>query len=175
MSEETLAGLRWIRDDYSHVVASAGPADLEGPSDGTRWTNGQLLFHMWFGQRIARVFVPLFGVLGRLPRPLGVGYARLLSALTRPYNWVNFVAPVGGARLVGPHRTDRWMRADTDWLLRWATAASDKKLGLTAHVPAEWDPYFSSSMSRADILDWAPKHYRHHRNQLTLPATRRSG
>jgi hypothetical protein len=35
-------------------------------------------------------------------------------------------------------------------------------------VPESWDPYFLPWMSRSDVLDWAPKHYRRHRAQLTL-------
>lgn len=169
-SPQTLDALRWVRDDFCAIASSAGGAELDAPSRGTRWTNRQLLFHMWFGQRIARAFIPVFGILGRLPRPVAVGYARLLSALTGPYNWINYIAPVGGAELVGAERVMRWMRADTERLVRWATSATNQQLRLTAPVPADWDPNFQPEMTRLDILDWAPKHYRHHRTQLSLTA-----
>lgn len=156
-------------DDYCAIAAVADRRGLAAPSRGTRWTNGQLLFHMWFGQRIARVFIPVFGLLGRLPRPVSTGYARLLSTLTRPYHWINFIAPVGGARLVSPARAARWMQADTRRLLRWAGSATEEQLALSAPVPVEWDPYFLPEMSRQDVLDWAARHYRHHRAQLDLP------
>ena len=35
-------------------------------------------------------------------------------------------------------------------------------------IPPSWDPYFSSWMDRAELMAWAPTHYRHHRRQLTL-------
>ena len=37
------------RHDFRRLVDDATPADLRRPSDGTRWTNQQLLFHMMFG------------------------------------------------------------------------------------------------------------------------------
>lgn len=113
-SRETLDVLRWVCDDYCAAVAGASRAELGAPSRGTRWTNRELLFHMWFGQRIARVFIPVFGLLGLLPRPVSARYARLLSALTGPYNWINYIAPVGGSKLVSLDRLMLWMRADTD-------------------------------------------------------------
>ena len=60
------------------------------------------------------------------------------------------------------------MRRDTTWLLRWAEAASAQDLARGMSVPTSWDPYFLPWMNRTDLLNWAPKHYRHHRAQLTL-------
>jgi hypothetical protein len=60
------------------------------------------------------------------------------------------------------------MAHDTAALLRWADAASDDDLARGMSVPAAWDPYFTPWMSRRDVLEWAPKHYRHHRAQLTM-------
>lgn len=168
MDQRTLTALRWVSDDYRCLTDSARPDELAAPSNGTRWTNAQLLFHMWFGQRIALAFIILFAVLGRLPRPISIGFARLLTALTVPYNWINYAAPLGGARLVGLQRSQRWMSADTYRLLHWAATATDTQLRLRAAVPPDWDPYFQPWMTRADILNWAPQHYRHHRAQLTL-------
>jgi len=45
-----------IRDEMEHarqafhqLLDHATPGELQRPSDGTRWTNEQLLFHMLFG------------------------------------------------------------------------------------------------------------------------------
>lgn len=168
VDDATLEALAWTRDDYRDLVMSVDPDELDRPTTGTRWTNRELLFHMWFGQHIARVVVPVLGVFGRLPRPASAAYSRLLTTATRPYDWVNYIGPVGGARLVGLRRAERWMRADTDWLLRWASRASEAELKRGMVVPTSWDPYFSPWMNRVDVLAWAPKHYRHHRAQLTL-------
>lgn len=169
VEEQCLRDLAWIRDDFDRLVAGATSADLDRASDGTRWTNRELLFHMWFGQRITRAVIVLMGLTSRLPWHLDAAFARLLAAATAPYNWINYAGAVGGARTVGLRRARRWMNADTDWILRWAVRASEREVHRGMTVPVAWDPYFASWMSRADLLAWAPKHYRHHRAQLTLP------
>jgi hypothetical protein len=108
-------------------------------------------------------------VTSRLPLRSDVAFAWVLTAATAPYTWINYVAAVGGARLVGLRRARRWMSADTDCLLRWAARAAQSDLSRGMAVPEGWDPYFTHWMSRVDVLTWAPKHYRHHRAQLTLP------
>lgn len=49
---ETRAAVVWVRDDYDMLVRSARPTVLQASTLGTKWTNRELLFHMWFGQRI---------------------------------------------------------------------------------------------------------------------------
>lgn len=171
LPQQQRAALTWVTEDFDALVGGARVDELVRPTRGTRWTNEQLLFHMWFGQRIARVFVPVLGGFSRLPPGASVGWSRLLGSLTRPYDWVNFAAPVAGSRVVPLPRVRQWMRQDTQWLLRWGDEASAVDLARGMTVPASWDPYFTPWMSRLDVLDWAPKHYRHHRAQLTLEAT----
>jgi hypothetical protein len=169
-SEQTRAELVWVAGDYDALIRGAGAAELRGRTRGTRWTNEQLLFHMWFGQRIARALVPVVGGLSRLPPGASLAWSRLLSSMTGPYDWVNYEAAVVGVRGAGLRRARRWMRQDTAWLLRWGDGASAEDLARGMSVPAGWDPYFALWMSRSDVLAWAPKHYRHHRAQLTLTA-----
>lgn len=168
IDDQCLRELAWIRDDFEMLVGPAAPADLDKASMGTRWTNRELLFHMWFGQRITRAVILLMSVTSRLPRGVGTAFARVLTAATTPYNWINYMGAVGGARTVGLRRAQRWMNADTDWLLQWAASASEADVNRGMVVPTTWDPYFAPWMSRADVLAWAPTHYRHHRAQLTL-------
>lgn len=165
--DDVSEALAWIMHDYRELVATAAPEELAAPSRVASWSNRQLLFHMWFGQRIARAFMHVIGVFGRLPRPVSTAYARLLTALTGPYNWVNHMGPVGGARVVPLARVERWMTGDTEALLRWTTG-DPRRLELGMAAPATWDPYFQPWMTRRDVLRWAPMHYRHHRAQLTL-------
>lgn len=168
INPETRAALVWVRDDYDMLVRSAPPTLLQASTLGTKWTNRELLFHMWFGQRIARVVLPVAGGFSHAPAVVGRRFAGLLTAATRPYDWINYVAGVGGARVVSLGRTRRWMQRDTDAVLRWADQASDSDLDRGMAVPPDWDPYFTEWMSRRNFLEWAPKHYRHHRTQLTL-------
>ena len=55
------------RLDFGRLAGDATPADLRRPSDGTRWTNQQLLFHMLFGYLIVRALLILVRVFGPLP------------------------------------------------------------------------------------------------------------
>ncbi|WP_460835271.1 DinB family protein [Nocardioides hungaricus] len=41
--------LERVRADFHHLVVSATSADLRRRTNGTRWTNGQMLWHMAFG------------------------------------------------------------------------------------------------------------------------------
>ena len=56
------------RLDFHQLIADATPADLRRPSDGTKWTNQQLLFHMLFGYLIVRALLVLARVFGLAPR-----------------------------------------------------------------------------------------------------------
>ena len=171
LPDQQRAALTWVAEDFDALVGGTRVDELGRPTQGTRWTNEQLLFHMWFGQRIARAFVPMLGGFSRLPPRASVGWSHLLGVLTRPYDWVNFAAPVAGTRVVPLRRVRQWMHQDTDWLVGWGDRASAEELARGMTVPVSWDPYFIPWMSRLDVLEWAPKHYRHHRAQLTLDAT----
>jgi uncharacterized damage-inducible protein DinB len=37
------------------------------------------------------------------------------------------------------------------------------------HYPTTWDPLFTRYMTLADLYRYPIRHYRHHRQQLTLP------
>jgi len=162
------ASLVWIPDDFDRLVTNAATELLDGPTAGTKWTNRELLFHLWFGQRITRVFIPLIGGFSRLPPGASLAWARLLAAATEPHEWINYTASKLGGRLVPLQVARCWMHHDTDSILRWADHASPEDLSRGMSVPPSWDPYFLPWMSRTDLLEWAPKHYRHHLAQLTL-------
>ena len=53
------AELRRTQADFHDLVARASAQDLRRRSDGTRWTNRQLLWHMVFGYLIVRTLLPL--------------------------------------------------------------------------------------------------------------------
>lgn len=73
-----------------------------------------------------------------------------------------------GGRLFTEARMGRQMEADTAKILRFYDHASPDEMGRGMTIPPSWDPYFSTWMDRAQLMTWAPKHYQHHRRQLTL-------
>jgi hypothetical protein len=66
--------------DFARIVDGPSPSELDAPTDGTRWTNRQLLFHMVLGQNIARSAIPLFGLFSHLPPSASRSWSRLLEA-----------------------------------------------------------------------------------------------
>ena len=61
--------LERARTDLHQLVARATSADLRRRTDGTRWTNQQMLWHMAFGYLIVSRLLRLVRLFGRLPDP----------------------------------------------------------------------------------------------------------
>lgn len=160
--------LIWIADDFACIVAGVRAAELDRSTDGTRWSNRQMLFHLVLGQKIARAGIPLLGGFSRLPPAASRGWSRMLEAGAKPYDWVNWAGSAAAGRVLPLPAMVRMMRGTTRAILRWFERADDAALARGMTMPPSWDPYFQPWMSRRDVLLWAPKHYRHHRRQLTL-------
>ena len=62
-----VADLLACRDDLHRLLAPATPARLRARSNGTRWSNEQLLFHMVFGFLIVRRLLPLVRLMSVMP------------------------------------------------------------------------------------------------------------
>lgn len=160
--------LERVRADFHHLLAEANAADLRRPTDGTRWTNEQMLFHMLFGYMLVRALLPLLGVFARLPRAVGRAFAGLLNAGARPFHVINYVSSVLGSlyydhRRMGP-KMDRTLASLRRRLDR-ETAASLKR-GMP--YPSRWDPFFHDWMTCAGLYRYPTQHYDFHRAQLTL-------
>ncbi len=168
-------GILWIAEDFSRIVRDARPEELGAPTEGTRWTNRQLLFHLVLGQNIAWSAIPLFGLFSHLPPAASRSWSRLLEACTGPYNWVNWAGSAAAGQLLAPGAMVRMMERTTVAIIAWYDRADEAALARGMSVPPSWDPYFSPWMSRREILAWAPQHYRHHRGQLTLTTIADSG
>ncbi|MET9835806.1 DinB family protein [Streptomyces sp. NPDC006385] len=175
MGEHTAMDRQAVRDDYARarqtfhaLVDTASQGGLDRLSDGTRWTNRQLLWHMLFGYIIARVLLVLARIFSRLPRRLGQGFARLLDAGTKPFDLVNCLGPCGAARVVTPRRMAAMLDRITGTLERRLTAEADAGLARGMHYPVRWDPFFKDFMTLADIYRYPTQHFDFHHRQLTL-------
>jgi hypothetical protein len=167
-SDPVRADLEWIARDYWNILKAARPEELYLPTDGTAWTNRQLLFHMLLGQRITRMVIVVMGVFSRLPAGASRAWAAGMTAVTPLYNRLNFAGGVVGGRLITVTRMGRQMEAVTAKILHFYDQASPGELRRGMTIPPSWDPYFSIWMDRAELMTWAAKHYLHHRRQLTL-------
>jgi hypothetical protein len=171
-TSEIVAEMDRVRHDFRDLVDTASVAELRAPSDGTRWTNEQLLFHMLFGYLLVRNLLFLVRAFSRLPDSASRRFAALLNAATRPFHLVNYVGSLGGARVLGYSRMEALMDRVVGGLQRSLaqTPADDLERGM--HFPVGWDPYFADFMTLRDVYHYPTQHYDHHRRQLTLAKAR---
>ena len=156
------------RADFHQLLNGASAADLRRRSDGTRWNNKQLLFHMLLGYLIVQALRRLVVAFDRLPATTNRRFARLLDTLTVPFDVVNYA----GAWLAGsllPRRAlntlaDRTVTA----LQRRVDTETEENLARTMRFPTRWDPNFRETMTLADVYHFPTRHFDFHRRQLTL-------
>ena len=160
--------LERVRADLHHLVERATTADLRRRTNGTRWTNGQMLWHMAFGFLIVRRLLPLVGLFSRLPDPFNRTFAAVLNAGTRPFHVVNYIGSVGGALVFHGSRLTRQLDHTIDLLHRRLDDESEAALGRRMHFPVGWDPFFRDIMALEQVYAYGAQHYDFHRAQLTL-------
>lgn len=166
--QEVHEELERVRADFHRLVANAGPADLRRATNGTRWTNQQLLWHMAFGYLIVQRLLPLVRMFGRLPPRFGRGFATALNAARRPFHLINYLGGCGGALAFRGPRLTRRLDRTLDQLHRRLEAETDESLDLRMHFPADWDPFFHDTMTVEQVYRYGTRHYDFHRTQLTL-------
>jgi hypothetical protein len=161
------ADLERVAGDFHELLDAATPVDLPAPTNGTRWTNEQLLFHMLFGFLLVRTLLILVKAFGRLPAVVSRAFAAALNAGTRPFHAVNYLSALPGPRLL----RGRAMAGLMDRTIRHLRARlgreSDRTLAVAMHFPVGWDPYLKHVMTVADLYAYPIQHYDHHRRQLT--------
>ena len=161
------AELERAASDFHHLLDSASAAELHMPSNGTKWTNKQLLFHMLFGFILVRVLLPLVKGVGRLPPAISQAFAATLNAGARPFHVVNYLSALPGGTVLGSRAMERLMDSTIDHLRHRLAQESVGSLDLAMHFPVGWDPYFKNVMTVADVYCYPTQHYDHHRRQLT--------
>jgi DinB superfamily len=156
------------RSRFHDLLGQASRADLRRPSNGTRWTNRQLLFHMLFGYLIVRTLLPLVRFLGRRPPEWSRRFAATLNAGRRPFHLINFLGSWGGGHVLPTAAMIKLMDRTVRALQHNLSVETEHGLVLTMHFPTSWDPYFQDMMSVFDVYHYGTQHFDHHRNQLSL-------
>jgi DinB superfamily len=159
--------LERVTADFRGLLDSATLSELSMPTNGTRWTNKQLLFHMLFGFVLVRVLLLLVKGFGRLPPSVSRAFAGILNAATRPFHVVNYLSALPGGRVLRSRTMAKLMDRTIDHLRDGLARESEDALGLAMHFPVGWDPYFKDVMTVADVYRYPSQHYDHHRRQLT--------
>jgi hypothetical protein len=150
------------------LIESASAADLARQSEGTRWTNRQVLFHMLFGYLITRSLVMLVKIVSRLPDQFGRGFAGLLDAGTRPFDRINYWGSRAGGQILSPAQVARWMDRVVASLQRGLGRETEQSLLRAMRFPTRWDPYFTETMALRAVYEYPMRHFVHHLRQLTL-------
>jgi Mycothiol maleylpyruvate isomerase N-terminal domain len=157
--------LEHARLDFAELVRQLSPEDLRRPSQCTRWTNRQLLFHMVFGYLIVRTLLPLVHLLGRLG--WSRRFAATLNAARRPFHLINYFGSVGGGQLLSPPAMARLLDRTIHVLQQLLAHESESSLALAMRFPPDWDPYFQPTMTVRDLYHYGTVHFDHHRHQLS--------
>ena len=165
--------LERARLDLHQLVEQATASDLRRRTDGTRWTNGQMLWHMVFGYLIVWRLLPGVRLFGRLPDRYSRRFAAALNASTRPFHMINFLGGCGGALVFHGSRLSRLLDRIVNRLHRRLDAETEESLVTRMHFPVDWDPFFADTMTVADLYHYGTQHYDFHRAQLTLDLDRR--
>jgi hypothetical protein len=154
--------------DFRRLLDAATVVELRAPTNGTKWTNQQLLFHMLFGFLLVRTLLVLVKALSRLPAGTSRTFAAVLNACTRPFHVINYLSALPGAWLLSGLAMGRLMDRIIDHFRASLGRESDRSLAQSMHFPVGWDPYFKDVMTIADVYSYPTQHYEHHRRQLTV-------
>jgi hypothetical protein len=162
------AEMEQARRDFRDLLAQADSVSLRRPSDGTRWTNQQLLFHMLFGYLVVRALLVLARAFGRLPLRASRVFARMLDAACRPFHLVNYLGSCAGARIIPATRMPVMLDHVIGVLQRRLRRETCAALGRGMYYPTSWDPFFAEYMTLAQIYHYPTQHFRYHQQQLAL-------
>jgi len=162
------AEMEQARQDFHRLLSRAAAADLRRPSEGTRWTNQQLLFHMLFGYLVVRALLVLVHIFGLLPDGTSKTFARLLDSARRPFHLINYLGSCAGALIIPPQRMPAMLDHVIAALQKHLKRETDSALRRGMHYPTTWDPFFADYMALADIYRYPTQHFRFHQRQLTL-------
>lgn len=138
------------RETFHALARQATRSDLDRRTNGTRWTNRQLLFHMLLGYLVVRTLLPLVRFLGRRPPVVGRRFSGVLNAGTRPFHVVNYVGACGGALVFRGPRLLRQVDRTIAALHRGLDRENEGSLALRM-------PFRAPSASRPPPVTWAAK------------------
>ena len=158
------------RATFRRLVAGMTEDDLRRLSNGTRWTNRELLFHLLLGYLVVHRLKWMVKLLGHLPRGATKPFAALLNMTARQFDFMNYVGSRIGGRLYSPARMVTAMDRLTAQLARQRARESDRGLQWGMCFPTRWDPFFAGYMTVADLYHYPTRHFEFHARQLNLPA-----
>ncbi|RKO21774.1 DinB family protein [Pseudarthrobacter phenanthrenivorans] len=165
---DILAEYGRVRSDLEAWLNRATAEDLRRRSNGTKWTNEELLFHMVFGYMVVRALLPLVHIISRLPKPVGKAFAAFLNAGTRPFDVVNYWGSRSAALVYSRRRMARKLDKTITAIARRLERESVTSLSRSMPFPDQWDPFFTPLMTLTEVYAYPTKHFDFHARQLSL-------
>jgi hypothetical protein len=166
------ADLERARLELHRLLAEAQRHDVwTKPTRGTRWTNGQLLFHMIFGYMVVQRLLILVEMFGRQPDRVSGVFARALNAATRPFDVINYYGSCAAALVYNRRRMGAKMDRVIAALRHKLAQESEECLHRGMHFPTRWDPFFKDYMTLEDVYRYPGEHFDFHARQLALNST----
>jgi DinB superfamily len=160
--------LRQRRETFHAILDSSSTRELLKPSNGTRWNNEELLFHMLFGYIVVVALIRIIKVLGLLPRSATKPLAFVFNAFIRPFNAINYWGARLGAKLYNQQRMGPKFDRVAASLATTLDQTSEASLRRGMHYPTQWDPFFKEYMTLADVFHYPTQHFDFHQRQLHL-------
>ena len=158
--------LESTRATFHTLLDSLSENDLRKKSHNPGWTNGEILAHMIFGFIILNALLPMARLWGLLPKRASKIFARVLNALTVPFNWVNGL----GARLQAQVFTYNRIGKVYDWiyfsLVRQINLIKDDEWERGMYYPTHWDSNFSDFMTIEKLFHYPVIHFNFHLKQI---------
>jgi len=161
--------LERARLEFHRLLAAAERHQAwDQQTNGTRWTNEQLLFHMVFGYMVVQRLLILVNLLSRLPHPVSRAFAGVLNAASGPFHVINYYGSCAATLVYNRRRMGAKMDRVTSALKRKLGRQSDEMLCRDMHFPTRWDPFFKDRLTLEDVYRYPGQHFDFHKRQLTL-------
>ena len=161
------AELENARASFHDLLDAMSPNLRRQPSNGTKWSNEELLFHMMFGYMILWSLIWLVKFFGRMPMKVSVIFAAALNFLTGPFNTANFLGSRFGARVYPYDRMGAKFDRVVKSLHRRVYRRKRSRLAQADVLSVRWDPFFKERMTLADVYHYPAQHFEFHRRQLS--------
>jgi hypothetical protein len=114
---------------------------------------------MVLGYLVVRVLLPPVHLMGRLPAPVGRGWAALLDGAQRPFHVVNHWGSVTAARVFDHARLDALCDRTVAALQRRLQRETEPALHRGMPFPTGWDPFFNEFMTLTEVYRYPTRHF----------------
>lgn len=164
--QQILVELQATRNTFHELIAGLSAEDFRQPSLNPGWTNGEIMAHMTFGFIIVNVLLPMARLWGRLPQGSSKWFARLLNALTGPFNWVNALGARGQGLVFTRDRVGRIYDRAYASLLKQIRSIQEDEWQHGMYYPFKWDANFSEFMTLEKLFRYPIVHFNFHLTQI---------